>query len=90
MSTETIKRLNDITGQILRSESKIETYKDLINRLNDENVKYSGKLVVQVEKSRYENNFYLNIDEILPAIKRCIREETFLLNKFKEEYDKLK
>lgn len=83
-----IKRLNEITGDILRYEESIWRITYNLARIGEGNLSFTAKTIIKTE-GRLEYTHYLNKEEVCAFLERKLSEETQLLEKAKKVYEEL-
>jgi hypothetical protein len=84
-----IKRINQITGDILNYEQRVSRLQSDIADLKDENRKYVAHMTVTIGNSkRYLQEFSMNSSEVRAVLERKLAEDTETLEKIKDVYEK--
>lgn len=83
-----IKRINELTGDILNYQQKVERLESDIATLKEKGQKLSANMIVIIgDSKRFQQEFSMNASEVLVVLERKLSENKAVLEKFKSIYE---
>lgn len=84
-----IKELNQVTGDILNFEAKVNHTAKHIEYLNDPQYRWEANMDIKIGSSKYQYRAELKKEEVCAILERKLAEEKDILDKFKKRYEEL-
>jgi hypothetical protein len=83
-----IKRINQLTGDILNYEQRVERLKADLISLQQDDPKFSACMTLRIDNcKRTEKEYSMNIEEVRAVLQRRLVDDTEILEKFKTVYE---